>query len=162
MNEQKPRGGLVILLSFVVALLLAVLPMPGWGQFVRPEWVALVAIYWVLALPERINIGWAWCAGLMLDVMQGTLLGQNALGLVIVAYIMTRLHRRMRMFPPLQQSFIVFVVVGLYQMIALWVRSATGAIVPGLSFLLPAITSAILWPWVFYILRDLRRRYRIN
>ncbi|RRJ83708.1 rod shape-determining protein MreD [Aestuariirhabdus litorea] len=162
MSEQRPRGGMVILLSFVAALLLAVIPLPGWGVLVRPEWVALVAIYWVLALPERIGVGWAWSAGLMLDVIQGTLLGQNALGMVVVAYIMMRLHRRMRMFPLPQQSLIVFVAIGLYQMVALWVRSVTGAVAPDLSFLLPAISSAVIWPWLFLILRDLRRRFRIN
>ncbi|WP_426416072.1 rod shape-determining protein MreD [Aestuariirhabdus sp. LZHN29] len=162
MIEQRPRGGIVILLSFAAALLLAVLPLPDWGQYVRPEWVALVTIYWILALPERISVGWAWCAGLMLDVIQGTLLGQNALGMVIAAFIMTRLHRRMRMFPVAQQAFIVFVVIGLYQMVALWVRSVTGGAAPDLSFLLSVIASAIVWPLVFLILRDLRRRYRIN
>lgn len=162
MSNQQSRGGGIIFITFLVALLLAVLPMPGWSQFARPEWLVMVMVYWIVALPERFGVGWAWCAGLILDVMQGTPLGQNALGMVVVAYIMINLHRRMRMFPLLQQSFFVFVVVGLYQMIGLWVKSATGQAVPDLSFLLPTVVSAVLWPWLFVILRDVRRRYRIR
>ena len=68
-------------MSFVVSLMLTALPMPEWASLWRPAWVALVLIYWCMALPARSGVLVGWSVGLLLDVMTGTLLGQHALAL---------------------------------------------------------------------------------
>lgn len=75
------RGGLVILLSFILAFLLTVLPLPDWARFYRPQWSTLVLIYWTLASPYRVGVGIGWATGIVIDVITGTLLGQHALAL---------------------------------------------------------------------------------
>ena len=97
----------VILLTFFIAYLLAIVPFPEWAMSYRPEWVPLVLIYWVMALPYRFGIGSAWVVGLVLDILEGSILGLNALALVALAYITLSLHMRLRMFSTFQQSGLI-------------------------------------------------------
>ena len=84
---NKHHGGWIILGTLVLAALFTVLPLPDWLEAYRPEWVALVVIYWVVALPDRIGLFSAWIAGFFMDVLEGSLLGLNALALALVAYL---------------------------------------------------------------------------
>ena len=162
MTLAKRHGSWVIVLTFVAAFLLDAMPLPDWAVDARPLWVALVLIYWCMALPERIGIGIAWVLGLLLDVMQGTLLGQYALGLVVVAYVTVQTHRGVRVFPLLQQAVLVGFLLLFYLLLFLWVRGIVGLPQEKWSYWLPAATSMVLWPWVFIILRDLRRKYNVS
>ena len=83
---------LVIYLSLVVALVLMILPFPDWVQIYLPNWVALVLIYWSMALPKRVGLWFAFFTGIVLDTSQGTLLGQHSLALVIVIFINMNFH----------------------------------------------------------------------
>src|SRR5690606_27167374 len=85
--KPEHNAGWAIILSFAVAFMLTAVPLPEWAASWRPAWVAMVLIYWCMALPERVGIGAAWCLGLLLDVQQGTLLGQHALGLALIAWL---------------------------------------------------------------------------
>ena len=80
---------LVIYLTLLVALVLMILPLPDWAQIYRPNWMALVLIYWSMALPGRVGLLFAFFSGIILDTSLGTLLGQHTLALVmIIAIIM--------------------------------------------------------------------------
>jgi len=149
----------IVGLSVALALLLSIWPLPVWAQWGRPEWVALVVVYWVIALPHRVGVGIAWLCGLLLDIVEGAPLGQNALALACVAFIAQFLYRRLRMFAGWQQAMVVFVLVGFVQLITQWVQAALGRPAPDLLFLLPALTSALIWPGLALLLRRLRRRY---
>ena len=67
--QQRAHATWVIFLTFFIAYLLAIVPFPQWGMNYRPEWVPMVLIYWAMALPYRIGIGFAWFAGLILDCL---------------------------------------------------------------------------------------------
>lgn len=159
---KNKTGGWVIFASLVAAFVLTALPLPVWGNNWRPAWVALVLIYWCMALPGRIGIGIAWFLGLLLDVQQGALLGQNALGLALIAYFVIQIHRRFRLFPPVQQSCLIGLIIMFYLLIASWVNGIMGIPPQSWTYWMPAITSSILWPWLFVILRDIRRRYNVK
>ena len=97
----------------------------------------------------------------MLDVFQGSLFGLNSLGMVVVAFIVLSLHRRLRLFPPLQQAFVVLLMIASYQLVLLWVRSAAEDARLTPWYLLPSISSAVIWPWLMIGLRFLRRYFRV-
>lgn len=156
---DRRHGAWVIVMSFVAALALTILPLPVRVDVYRPEWVALVLIYWCLALPERVGIGIAWGMGLLLDVIKGALLGQHALSLAVVAYIALKLHRRIRVFPIWQQALSVLLLVALQQMLVLWIKGISGQPPWSWTYWLPSLISMLLWPWVFFALRELRWRY---
>lgn len=159
--NQEHHAGWIIALSFAVAFMLTAVPLPEWAANWRPAWVALVLIYWCMALPERIGIGTAWCLGLLLDVQQGTLLGQHALGLATIAWLTVKYHQRVRVFPLAQQALVVCGYVLIMQFLNLWVRGIMGVPPQHWSFWMPAFTGMLLWPWLFVILRDLRRKYHV-
>lgn len=159
--EQEAHGYWVILVTFIVALVLAVLPLPPWLLWGRPEWSALVVIYWTIAVPERVGIFSSLLLGLALDVLEGAVLGQNALALSFTALLVLTLYQRLRVFNLWQQAAIVFVLVGINQLLCQWVQNLEGAGAQSRLFLLPAVSSALLWPVVLPILRAVRRYYRV-
>ncbi len=160
--EQGEHGFGIILLSFFAALVLAIVPLPQWLLWGRPEWVALFLIYWVIALPHRVGLLTALLLGVVVDVLEGAVIGQNAFALVVVAVLSVTLYQRLRVFSLWQQACVVFVLVGINQMIGQWVQSLQGAGAGSLLFLLPAFSSALLWPFVLHSLRGVRRRYRVS
>ena len=157
----KHHGGWVIIASLILAYMLTAMPLPEWSVNWRPAWVAMVLIYWCMALPDRVGIGIGWLLGLLLDVQQGTVLGQNALGLAVIAYITLRSHQRTRIFPLVQQAVLVCCYVLLFQLLVLWIKSMMGLPPQHWTFWMPAFTSMFLWPWLFIVLRDLRRKFRV-
>jgi rod shape-determining protein MreD len=162
MMPGRSSGGLAILASFCVALVLTILPLPDWAQPYRPQWVTLVLIYWTLALPHRVGVGIGFLNGIALDVLTGTLLGQHALGLSIVAFATLKLHQRVRVFPLWQQSLVVLVLLVVEHLLALWVMGAIKEKPPGLVYWAVPPIGALLWPWIFVILRDIRRRFHVR
>ena len=104
MTLSSHRGGMVIFFSIFIALVLAILPMPETLQSYRLQWLTLVLIYWCLAIPERVGVGVSFLAGIMLDIITGSLLGQHAMSLSVVAFITVKTHQRVRVFPPWQQA----------------------------------------------------------
>ncbi|WP_185268552.1 rod shape-determining protein MreD [Halopseudomonas xiamenensis] len=155
------RSSLIVGLTFLAALVLSVVPMPAPFDAGRPMWLAMVVAYWVMALPHRVGLLTAWVAGLATDVLFGELFGQNALVLVLVAWLVLLLYQRIRRFPLWQQSLVMLPVLGIAQMVALWLSSLAGNRPPTLLYLLPAVISALLWPWVFSVLRGIRRRFHV-
>jgi rod shape-determining protein MreD len=125
-------------------------------------WLAMVLAYWVMALPHRVGLLTAWLAGLVSDVLFGQLFGQNALVMTLVVWMVLLLYQRIRRFPLWQQSLVMLPVFGIAQMVLLWLNSLSGNRPPTLLFLLPAVVSAVLWPWVFSLLRGVRRRFHVN
>ncbi len=164
--EAKMGGYWVILVTFILAMILSIAPLPASLpielQYLRPEWIPLVLIYWVIALPHRVGIILAWIIGLMTDVLLGSLLGQHAFSFIVVAYIATNLYQRLRMFSISQQSVIVFATIGLNQLINFWIESIAGLSEWNSWYLLASVMSALLWPWIFLMLRYLRRQFGVN
>ncbi|MBT5483090.1 MAG: rod shape-determining protein MreD [Gammaproteobacteria bacterium] len=159
---NKHHGGWVITVSFVLAALFTVLPLPEWLEAYRPEWVALVVIYWVIALPDRIGLLTAWIVGFFVDVLEGSLLGLNALALALVAYLALSLYQRMRMFTAIQQSSTILILVGIHQLMSFWVLTANSQnTAPNLIFMISALSSAIIWPFIFFGLRYIRRTFNV-
>ena len=152
----------VIFGTLVTAFVLTLLPLPTWAAPYHPQWVLLVLLYWAMALPHRVSIGIAWLAGLFLDVIEETLLGQNALSMSLAVYIVTKLHQRLRLFPRWQQAMLVLGLTFLHQTIGLCVRITIDQPPVEGGYWLPVLTTAAFWPWVFVVLRDVRRRFLVN
>jgi rod shape-determining protein MreD len=156
------RGLWWVWLSFILALMLTILPLPAWAAWSRPEWLLLAVIYWALALPNRVSVGVAWVLGLLMDAINGSLLGEHALAFLMVVYITVKLHLRIRVFPLWQQAMMIATLVFCYQLIIFCIQGFAGKFPQTPIYWLPSLTSMLLWPWVFIVLRDWRRRFRIR
>lgn len=163
MRQDATQGGsLIIFATFIVGLVLSQIPLPDFLQWYRPEWVALVLIYWVLSVPHRVGLVSAFATGLLLDIVRGSVLGLNALSLTLIAYLVLLLYKRLRMFPLWQQSMMVMVLVGINQLLFFWMQGITGTTAAGLHFLIPSLVSGVFWPWLFVVLHGVRRTFRIE
>ena len=147
----------VVFLSLVAAMLLMVMPLPQWAVMWKPLWPVMVLMYWCMALPDRIGYTVALIVGLCLDTHQGTLLGQNVLSLTILVFIINHIYRYLRLIPFVQQSLIVFALCVQYLLVNFVVSVMHGIPPDYWDYWLPAVTSMFMWPWLFILLRDLRR-----
>ncbi len=161
-NPLTLKQRAIILASFVAAMILAIVPLPGSLQLLRPDWVALVLVYWCMAVPERIGIGSGWVVGLFLDVLYGSLLGEQALAKALLAYLTLRFTLRLRVFPRWQQALAVGTLVALSDLILIMIKSLVRGAPPLWSDTAPMIANVIVWPFLFAVLREVRRRAKIS
>lgn len=145
----------LVMLAAVAAQLL---PWPDYLDPLRPPWVTLAVIYWALMWPGRFGVGSALLVGLLLDIGQGTLLGQHALTLCAVAYLVLRFHLQMRVFPVWQLTVSVFALVFLEAFLLMWIDGITGRIEYGADRWGPALVAAVLWPLLMALMDRLRER----
>ncbi len=150
------------IITIIGAFMLAIMPLPDWAIEFRPDWVTLVLIYWAMAMPTRIGVTVAWFTGLLLDVSYGTLMGQHAVGMVLVIYVIHIQHQRLRVASLLQQAIVIFVLLLMKQLLTLWVDGMLGRAPDSWLYFMPTITSTLLWPWTYLILRDLRRKFSVE
>ncbi len=158
-TAMKPVNGTAyIILTVLFAMVLQLLPLPKALELARPEFVLVVLIYWSMALPNRVGVAVAWVTGLFVDVLLGTSLGINALAYSIVVYLIARFYLQLRQYPYWQQALIIFALVLVSKFINLVMNSNVDAI----YIILPAIISAILWPFMYLILRLIRRTFNVT
>jgi rod shape-determining protein MreD len=148
--------------SFAAAIMLTIVPLPEWAVALRPEWVALTLVYWILTMPRAIGIGVAWLLGLFVDAARSGLMGEHALGLAIVAYITLRLHHRLRLFPLYQQAISVGLMLLPYKSASLWINGIHGYGQESWLYWTPVLTSLLLWPFVFVLLQAAAGRAAIR
>ena len=148
-------------MTFILGFVLSAIPLPDTIVDWRPCWLAMFLIYWCMALPERVGIASAWFLGLLFDVQQSFILGQHALGFTFLAYIIIKNHKRMRVYPLLQQSLVVCLYLIIFQAIMLLVMLLSKTITYTWFYWVPAFTSMLIWPWLFIFMRDFRRKNNI-
>lgn len=154
-----PVGSRYILFTVFIAILLQMVPMPGFVAWVWPDFVALVLVYWGVFQPRRLGLLSAWLLGLVMDVSDASLFGQHALAYSVLMYGAIFLHRRIRMFALPYQIAHVAAMLLAQQLLQLLVRMAAGADSPGLVWFAASLTGAALWPVVVALLKiPLQRR----
>lgn len=162
MIDDQAKGSRHILITLIIAMALTVLPLPGLFVNYSPEWVALVLLYWIMALPYRIGISAAWLSGICLDILKGALLGQHALALTVIAFLMLNLSFRIRFYPLWQQSIMIGILLFIYHTLLLWIYDMTGTIEINWTYWSPVFVGALIWPGIFVMLRHIRRRYQVS
>lgn len=145
--------------TLIVALMLELMPLPAALNLWRPSWLLLIFAYWVLARPHQINIGHGWLLGLLLDVLLGSPLGLHALALSLAAYVLASNFQRLRTMGLLQQSLLIGCLCALTALLQLACEWLINGEKFTLDYLQSALVSTLLWPWLFVLLRRLRRRF---
>lgn len=142
---MRPIQRYQIYTSLLVALVLQLLPWTGIGVLIRPDFLFLVVIYWLLRAPHLCNIGTAWGVGLIMDVATGGLFGQTALAYAISAFFAVMYQRRLALFDSLQQAAYVFALLLLTQSSLFVMKLFAGGNSPGWIFYAPCVTSILIW-----------------
>jgi rod shape-determining protein MreD len=156
MTARRPHW-LMSFVSLAATLALASVPLPDVVAPLRPDWVAVVLLYWSLMAPRQFSLLTAFWMGIVLDTLTGALLGQNALALLVVVYLAEKFHLRLRVFPVSQLAFTVLILLGLYEFILFWVDGMAGRTVPLVERWLPPVTGTLVW-LLMYVFLDRRER----
>lgn len=144
--------------TFMLALILTVIPMSDRAAAFRPDWAALVMIYWTLLAPERFGLMTAVFLGLAVDTLSGALLGQNTLAMLIVTYFGLKFHLRLRFSPISQTTMTVFGMLVVYEFVLFWIDGVVGRTVPFSERWLPVLTGTLVWLLIRGALDRVRRQ----
>ncbi|MEP0355180.1 MAG: rod shape-determining protein MreD [Paraglaciecola sp.] len=149
-------------LSILIALVLQITPMPSVVDLYRPDWVLLVLSYWALALPNRVSVGVAFITGLILDILLGTSMGIHSFAMCLSIYVLAANYQRLRNYSVWQQSMIIGIMSALYNLVVFWFQHLITDIYFLFEYLWPVASSMVIWPWLFWLLRKIRRQLRLK
>ena len=142
-----------IAFTLITALTVNFLPWSGPLLAAKPDFVALVVLYWCIQQPRKLGFAAAWLLGLVMDIADGSLLGQHALAYSVLAFAGIVLHRRVLMFTMKNQILHVIPILLLNDLIVLVVRGLAGADFPGFSYFVGSIIAGALWPAMCFLFK---------
>lgn len=148
-----PVNGAFIAATFVAALLINLLPWSGAWLYIKPDFVALVVLYWCIQQPRKVGFMSAWLLGILMDVAEGSLFGQHALAYSVLAFAGIVLHRRVLRFTMGSQMLHVLVLLVMNDAIVVAVRMLAGAGFPGVTYFLGSPVATLMWPAITFLFK---------
>lgn len=160
-ESAKPMRSLIpVYVTFLLAFICMLMPLPLWAEWLKPSWVVLVLLYWVLVMPNRVGLGLAWITGLLLDGVMNIPFGVNAFALVVISYFLIRFNANIRTMFFLPKMAMIFLLLFCYQLILIYFVAVKGSLLFAIWLgFLHALVSVLIWPWLAIILFEFQRRF---
>lgn len=146
----RPANPWFMAFTLLLAMLLKFVPIDG--DWITPDFLALVLLFWNIRQPRRIGMGAAWCLGAIVDVHSSSVFGEHALAYTLLSYFAITIHRRVLWFSPTMQAAHILPLLLAAQAVTVIIRVAFGAGFPGLWIFLESFMTAALWPLLQFIL----------
>lgn len=143
--DSHAQGLIFVAVSLLAALVLTIAPLSAGLAWLRPDWLMLVLIYWLLAMPENVGIALCWMCGIVQDILLGTVLGQNAFSLAVVAYIIQISYQQLRMFSLRKQAALIALLELFRILVDQWAQNLNGVSQTHWLVFLPVLSTALLW-----------------
>jgi rod shape-determining protein MreD len=155
-----PANPLFIWGSLVGAFLLnLLLNIAVWGRAAwAPDFLAISLVFWGVHQPQRVGMGAAFVFGLLMDVHQGSVLGQHALAYSVLSFLAISIHRRLLWFTVPSQSLQVLPLMGAAHVVEMTVRLMVGGNAPSWLIVFAPLAEALLWPLATIVLLMPQRR----
>ena len=149
-----------IFISFILGILLMILPVAPWLTDLWPIWIIPIIFYWLMALPHRVGLTAAFMSGLLLDILLNSLIGTHALALLVVSALFRKIARRFSFFSMAEQILILLLFSGFYSIIISCVEFLN---IKLFYFNIWSIlTTGLIWPLIYLILRYYRRYFYLT
>jgi len=151
---------LIILLTLVIGLMLTLMMLPL--GYIAPEWILLINIYWAVALPSNTKMLLAFVSGFFVDIVLGQPLGISSLSYVIFIYVILSLYNSLRYMTVPQQMIVLFLLLIVKQHFYIWTFYMFGLDIDYQTLIISTLTTAVLWPFIYFSLRFARRKWIVN
>ena len=161
MAERRISDTTWMPITLVASIVLTLLPVGDSLRLFWPHWTLMVLIYWVLEGNRLRWLGHAMLLGLVLDILTGSLLGQQALSFLLVSFFLSRFRNRLRFFPPWQQALAVGFLLSVDRWVELIVIAVTTEPWPPILWYVAPLMGMVLWPFMFLALDALRQQRRV-
>lgn len=158
----RSHGRWIIVVSCLIALFLQLMPWPKEIYIFKPSWLALILIYWTMALPHRVSVGYAFIFGIIWDLTLGSTLGIRSIALSLVVYLVAFKSQLLRNMALWQQALIVVLLSFLMGMTILLLEVSLSHAVFRMDILWHSFTNGMLWPWLFLLMRKIRRKFGVR
>ncbi len=162
MPEIRPLSYLWTIVALMLGVLLQIFPLSSTLAHWRPQFVLLVVFYWLFRDPFKHGIAFAWLAGLLLDIFIGELFGRHAVVFALCAYLLQLLQQRLHYFRVLHQAALVLLLVLMSQLLLHSITLLLRVNWQGDLVLAPAISSALVWPLLVWLLNRLLRAPQLS
>jgi len=160
--QHQKSSMTMIVITFLIAFYLSIVPMPEWAEGYRPPWVSLVLLFWCIAVPDRVGVASGWLVGISLDALSGVTLGENALTMAVLAWITLHIYKLLRVFPIWQQALVILAMLLLQNLLSFWIRSSFDQMPNTWVYWAPPLIGAVIWPWLYIMMSDVQRRLRVG
>lgn len=151
-----------VLISSFLALVLTVVQLPQWLFYFWPDWIALIIVYWALMVPDRIGPFVAFIIGTLLEVLFVRKFGVLGLGLATLAFIVNSTHQQLRALSVWQQLLLVGLFIAVFKLLTGWLYGMVSDFTITGEYWYSILGGMLVWPFVFILLEELRRKLRIR
>ena len=156
----------LISISLIFFILLDLISFSQTLDQIKPALFLLSFIYWNLALPERMNLFYAFIFGFLMDFIQGTVLGLYPLILIFIAYLSQRFFYQFRPLKLMQQAlaiFLIFLVIRFLLAVDVNDSNPNSLTLADKEYVLIslafAVINALVWSPLMYVHRIFRRKW---
>lgn len=154
---MKPVKFSTFFFTLLVGLVFQLYPWSSSGVIIRPDFLMVIALYWLLQAPYHCNVGWVWFAGLLVDLSTGSLLGQHAFTFAVTAFLGLLYQRRLVLFNRWQLYLYVVALFGVQRLLILLLKLFAGSEMPDWTYSLPVISDLLLWQIMIMAFGELTR-----
>ncbi len=151
----------VIWITLLIGLILTIVPVPEWAIWLRPNWVLAIMIFWLMTAAHRVGIVMAWFVGLFMDLLTGTILGEQALVFCLTAFLVLKFQHWLASMPVFQQTATIFLLMLFNLIVERCMLIVFQQTVVNWLFWLPALTTAVVWPWLSGLLYIYQIKLRV-
>ena len=157
--EVSKRLHFIVITSIFFGLILNIIEIFLFNQFAKPPIVLMILIYWTLAYPNVVSLGYAFIVGIIMDIVQFMPLGHSALSFSLTIFLTIQFHPQIRLHSYINKMISILFLLVPYFIISTWLINFYGMSLNLNNIVFSLIASIILWPIIFVCLRFLRIKY---
>lgn len=155
MNTKKTevaRSSYIIFFPLLfLVLMLEIVHLPAAVAPFRPDFMALLLIYFAINDPLRISVGIAWITGFLLDLLTGAPMGINGLAMAFQVWVVVSQFRHFSQFSVWQQMCIIGIINFLVHLCVSWIENLIGQAVSPSNYSYQTLSTIVFWPIVLLI-----------
>ncbi len=156
MTFQRPY--LFLTKTTLFALIISSIPASQILLEISPFWMLLFFIYWLINFPAKGRFFLALVLGVLIDILHGDILGQNALALILSSAFIVNVKQSFYVSNLSTQQVYVFSAASIYLSLILLVHILTQGFNFSYYLLITPLTSALFWPVIKLALSKYRHQ----